>query len=186
MALGIGTPDATSIKQYTRKGAYTIYVKECDYLGVPLTTGDGTIWQPIGYTKATSIARKTKPYNESDDSGTDVVNEAPLSGYEIGFTLLERRAAVRNLFENAEGKKYLAVIQGADIGASTEYHAFAICNIMGDTSYAIGENGQTTGGKLVTTANSTSLTVTPPTTLTASTLTIAAFRMGATADLTHA
>lgn len=187
MALGIGTPDVATVKQNVRKGAFTLYAKECDPItGAPLTTGDGTIWQPIGYTKGTAINRLTAAYKETDDTGNAVVNMVTLDSWEIPFTLLERRAAVRELFENAEGHSYQVVAQGADIGTLTEYHAFAICNFVGETSYAIGENGQTTGGKIVTVSNSASITVTPPTTLTASTLTIPIGRMGKTSDLVHA
>jgi len=123
-------------------------------------------------------------FTQVDDTNADVVNEDALKTYEITTTMLQRNAASRNFTENAQGKFYQCVAQGAEIGTLTEFWAFAICKVGLGFTYKV-NTGQIEGVKISTISNSAAITVTPPTTLTAGTLTINAGAMKASSDLVH-
>ena len=117
MALGLDlVGNKAAIVPYVRKGSFTIFVKETDAAGSPLTTGDGTVWQALGYTKDTKLGPSSSQYKEKDDTNADVVNITTIESYKVEFTTLQRNAATRRLSQNAAGKFYQAVLVGANIG----------------------------------------------------------------------
>jgi len=182
----IGTSaNAGAIKRFTKQGTQTLYVKECDKDGTPLTGGDGTIWTCLGISKGTGIDVQTDSYTEMDDTGADVVNEETVKTYEVTTTLLQRDTNTRQLFDNTIGKFYQLAVQGQldAAGTQVEAHAFAVCKISPKYSYKIGEKGQFEGVKISTIKNNATISVTLPTAIGTGTLTIGIGEMWATGNI---
>jgi uncharacterized Zn finger protein (UPF0148 family) len=183
MALGLAV-DKAAIKKFVNsaQGA-TLYLKECDSDGSPLTTGDGTIWQAVGITKGTRMEPTVAEEIQTDDRNLTVAKDVTVQDFKITTTLMQRDDASRQMTINAQGSYYQVALAGQKIGTTQEAHAFPICQISPKFTYNIGDAGHIEGVEITTLANDTSVSVTLPTEIGTGTITVLAGKMWGTTDL---
>ncbi|MAT39249.1 MAG: hypothetical protein CL946_06570 [Ectothiorhodospiraceae bacterium] len=181
MALGL-SPQTDKIKRFA-KDDNTIYVKETDSSFAPLTDGDGTQWICIGTMKGTQLEAAIDEFKDKGDSGKVSVFEETIEQFVISTTAMQRDKNTRQLPVNVKDRFYQIAVKGQQLGTQTEAHAL-VGRISQAFTYALGGEGQLTNVKLVTLHNASSIAVTLPTEIAASsTITIPLGQMWATDDV---